>query len=734
MSETYPSAAEDTSNVPTKKRKLRKGTQSCWECKRRKIRCTFAAPTDATCDGCKSRQKKCISQEFPDEIAPAKKGADRLDRIESLVEQLAQWDGADTSHLNQSGRGRTAQRTQNSLGASAAIANPGPELENQVIGDLDGLSSALLKAWPSQEDLDIILDVPIHVSILFHGVVFQPYSKFSSGKMASPQCMLQPPLAGSHPVLIARKLLLLATLLQGIQPSSIDRLVSLSLDHRDLMSRVFNIATRLVTSNDELINSLEGIECVMMESMYLNNAGTLRRAWLANRRAMATAQIMGLHIGTKNSPTLLENETRDRIDPEYMWFRIVLTDRYLSLMLGLPQGTHENVFASPEALDKCNDVERMERMEAVASSLILQRNSTERIDPAMTREIDKILRDAAAMMPPRWWLMASDPTTITDSGVKAFEESVHLMNQFAYYHLLVRVHLPYMMLPSSIESSYDYNKMTAASASRSIVTLFVSFRSSCLDNTYCRGVDFVTFIGSIVLCLAHIEARRQFNVSDGKGTSVFQSLQHQRLSDRGLLERTLEIMESMAKTHHDTIAQKISSILRPLLAIEDNSFRGGCYHVCASSEANEQESHFIGNTSETFHALHIQIPYFGIIQIEHHPPLPNAADSVQLGGLPVSQEPDVELVTLHRPTSPCNRHSGVKTPQTRPVGYEFSVNQPVNADWQAIPSSLNTDDTPENYLNLLVPGLEAGIDDWALQGVDMALFSNLTQGSTDSAH
>ncbi|KAI0886563.1 uncharacterized protein GGS22DRAFT_115181 [Annulohypoxylon maeteangense] len=737
MSESYPcgnpSAAEGT---PRKKRKLRKGTQSCWECKRRKIRCTFAAPTDTTCDGCKSRQTRCISQEFPEEIASTRKSINRLNRIESLVEQLVQRDSADTlhtSHLDQSGRDATVRRAQDPSGLSKAVATSGLELESQATGDLDGLSHTLLEVWPNQEDLDIILGIPVPVSILFHGVVFRPYSDFFSGQMSSSRSMLQPPLPKSHPVLVARKLLLLATFLQGIQPSSADELVSLSSDYHDLMSRVFNVATRLVTSDDELINSLEGIECVMIASMYLDNAGTLRRAWLANRRAMAAAQMMGLHTST-SSPTILESETRDRIDPDYMWFRIVLTDRYLSLMLGLPQGTHENIFARPEALDRCMDVERMERMMAVASSLILQRNSDQNPDPAATRKIDKMLQDAAAMMPPRWWLIASDPTTITNNGAKAFEETVRLMNQFAYYHLLVRVHLPYMMLPSSIEPSFDYSKMIAASASRSIITLFVSFRSSCLDTMYCRGVDFVAFIGSIVLCLAHIEARRQLNANSGKGINVFQSLQHQRLSDRGLLERTLEIMERMADTYHDIITQKISSILRPLLAIEDNSLQGDYYHVHTSSDANKQESQCIGDTSEAFHALHIKIPYFGTIRIEHRPSLPNPIEPVPCGSLPVSQQPDAGLVTLHEPVSPPNQDKGGKTPKSRPLGYEFSINEPVNADWQAVPSSFDTSGTQENYLNLLVPGLEAGIDDWVLQGVDMALFSNLTQGSEESAH
>jgi hypothetical protein len=50
-----------------KRRKIRKGTQSCWECRRRKIRCTFATPMAAVCDGCRSRSTTCVGQEYCDQ-------------------------------------------------------------------------------------------------------------------------------------------------------------------------------------------------------------------------------------------------------------------------------------------------------------------------------------------------------------------------------------------------------------------------------------------------------------------------------------------------------------------------------------------------------------------------------------------------------------------------------------------------------------------------------------------
>lgn len=81
-----------------KRRKLRKGTQSCWECKRRKTRCIFAAPSEPTCVGCKSRRTKCVSQEFDDDISVARGQTERLDRVELQVAQLVNQAG---NHLSQ---------------------------------------------------------------------------------------------------------------------------------------------------------------------------------------------------------------------------------------------------------------------------------------------------------------------------------------------------------------------------------------------------------------------------------------------------------------------------------------------------------------------------------------------------------------------------------------------------------------------------------------------------------
>lgn len=59
----------DTMSPPhAKRQKLRKGTHSCWACKRRKMKCVFDPFDNTICKPCQIRGSKCVSQEFPEDV------------------------------------------------------------------------------------------------------------------------------------------------------------------------------------------------------------------------------------------------------------------------------------------------------------------------------------------------------------------------------------------------------------------------------------------------------------------------------------------------------------------------------------------------------------------------------------------------------------------------------------------------------------------------------------------
>jgi len=121
-----------------------------------------------------------------------------------------------------------------------------------------------------------------YVSVFFHG-------------LETPETLLQPPDPKSHPALIAKHMLYLATFLQHLHPAVHEEIKGLSETPKVIVQRLANTAISLVTTNDELIGSIEGLECVKLEAAYWLNWGNLRRSLIVMRRAVVIAQLMGLH-------------------------------------------------------------------------------------------------------------------------------------------------------------------------------------------------------------------------------------------------------------------------------------------------------------------------------------------------------------------------------------------------------------------------------------------------------
>lgn len=596
------------------------------------------------------------------------------------------------------------------------------------------LSRALVAAWPSEQDIRIIHALPVGLSAHLFSGICTPYSGSMHQDPPSPQQMLHLPQQGSHPVLIARKLLILGTFLQGVLPSSMTDLGGLSIPCHDIMSRVVETAVRLVTTNEDLIGSVEGIQCIMLEAMYQIYAGNLHRGWMAARRAITVAELMGLHRGL-DSPSLkiLEPETRAILDPVHLTFRLVEMDHFLSLMLGLPHTSLEAHFANPAILEGCQRIDRMQRIHCAAAGRILQRKDR---NSEYTSEIDNLLQKAAAEMPPQWWLRP-DLASSHSHGAEVLHDTVRLMDQFTHYHLLIRLHLPYM-LRFSPDNRHDHYKITAINASRETLARYVDFRISNRAHFYCRGLDFLAFIASTVLCLAYIDYYKQRN-------SIFNFLVHSRPSDRGIMERTLSIIESMIGPDKDPIASKIACFLNNLLAIEAKASTGSIYSYSINSTiVNGRDG--LGYDSELTNGgkvLHVYIPYFGTINLERDSSLavpalseragtPTALDVGTFSSSQSGEAPEQPLSgsTFHSPSNEIDNLYSHPAPQI--ISHQLterssSPQQQQLAHADEGPSPFNNC----NYNNIAGPQSSelvepAGKDiDWGLQGVDVALFESL---------
>ncbi|KAJ5403377.1 hypothetical protein N7509_003248 [Penicillium cosmopolitanum] len=720
----------------SKRRKVRKGTQSCWECKRRKVRC-ITSHESFTCDNCRRRKTSCIAQDLPDRPVPPAcdtQVEDRLSRVESLIEQLI--DKSDTSHPPTAEDINNLQANAPSSKDSNHRNHPPQSHTRQLLSsktpfatDHTALIDDLIAVWPSRDNIEAICTLPVGFSMHLQCCVCASYT-MPNRNPPSPLDILQLPPSKSHPVLFARKLLMLGALLQAIVPSSHQQLDSRGISCAGLLSRVIERATRLVTTNDELVRSIEGLECIMIEAQLHNYSGNLHRAWLATHRAVSVAQIMGLHRGL-NSPSLKfhEPETRANFDPKHILFRIIEMDLYLSLMLGLPNSSLQAPLATPKALEGCLPIERIQRTHYEVSRRIIQRSNAEINSVEETSEIDRILQNTAAEMSPQWWLMPSFAVGNSDKK-ELFDDTIRLMVQFSHYHLIIRLHLPYLVR-SLADHKYDRNMITAVNASREILSRYIAFRSSNPVNFYCRGSDFLAFVSIVVICFAQIGSHSQNDRAIQAERMSFTILAHSRLSDRGIMERTLAILLSISNGERDSIVSKLSHLIRHLLAVESDAANGKLYSMSTSaSDEGDDESTVKSNSNGR--VLRIHIPYFGTINFE-----PGAGSS-SVSRTPMQSElhtstwvSDVLLADQLADSiyGPCSSDVCPLTPNTHLSQIQKSqqsLNSPEVALSESQGPNFNNTSPVREQAPMTSPSLDTSTYyDWDLQGIDLALFDSL---------
>lgn len=748
-----------------RRRKVRKGTHSCWECRRRKIRCQYAAPDDTICIGCRTRGSSCRSQEFPDESpspqqVPEKKVTQRLDRLEGMMEQLmthvmaapegsalgshgshngsqinndrarshhsSSIDASDSggpsplgqcpvnaglitddemalerikrlyrdptevvAHVCPTAAGKqgygeldvldmsTADDTpvaallgiQDSLSHGNVLPNPQGNSSSQSPGSADAtgsnanspgnggnntnpttndnnetaaksatveysdpvtaiwarhlnLSKLLHSLFPAQEDIDTITaGAPAqYVVTLFHSK-----HDIANGRSEAPEKLREIPPVKSHPTVLGRRLLQIALCMQQMGPCFVlQNKLNMPDNLSEMINRISGVVCHTITSNDELIGSVEGLECLVLLGQQQANAGQLRKAWLTYRRAMSLAQLMGLDRGNTRAlkscdPT---SDARTRPTPEMLWYRINECDRYVSLLLGLRAGTQDDEDQKPSDDDNDTDtpVEKLEKAHTLLTGRIIERNhskmSLEQSYKA-TQAIDCSLKMAAARhLDASWWEVPTyDPYARPEFTFKEMERSVA---QVHHHCILILLHLPYMLrgdnpaateartraastspacrnisspshsvsttaatdadaaatanlhLPSDGKSmgcggGLAYSKAACMQSSRAVLQRFVHFR--LVNNTAfsCRHVDYASLIAAMTLIIGYL-GPRPAATSD---LDVLDNFDNQLRKDRAMVEQVRERMEHIGKTNKDKLSRESAATIQQLLPVLD---------------------------------------------------------------------------------------------------------------------------------------------------------------------
>lgn len=486
------------------------------------------------------------------------------------------------------------------------------------------------------------------------------------------------------------------------------------------MERLSNLAIRLVTTDDELLGSIESLECVMIESVFHANVGDLRRSWLAGRRAMNIAQIMGLNrMGHKAQYQILDSSLN--YHPQFMWFRILFTDRYLCLMLGFSQGSLDRSMGSEELLTSDTPVGRLERIHCVVASRILERNESRSNfeDLTLTRAIDMEMQGAARSLPSKWWLTPDMSSRLTDAQ-ELFWNTRRIFAQLMHYNLLNQLHLPHMLHSPSASRSLAYSRLTCASASREILSRFITLRSFNGFAYSCRTADFLALMAALTLLLAHLDSRRH-------PTDAGDLLAHHYHSDRAMIEKIQENMDEFNRLHSDALSARSTDLLRRLSTLDADTTNSTLRKVNVIKEAGGA----LTSNVEINTIVSVDIPYFGTIEISQE----GTSKEISKAG-PASATASGPAKSPQGVSPPCTPvQSQINTVMSAEDGISIAAGcSPSDAHLEPL-AALGTNEV-ELYDSQLLqqeqyPGLVADREDWVFQGVDSFFFETLLDGTSN---
>ncbi|KAK4031636.1 transcription factor sdnS [Parachaetomium inaequale] len=684
-----------------KRRKVRKGTHSCWECRRRKIRCQFDSENDAACLPCQARGSPCRGQEYADTPRLAQQQdrgvAQRLSRLEDLmaklVDRIIPGEVPGASSLSSQSWNSSPAPSEITLEASASA--PGP---------IDALMSAAAEESPLQAALGVhgraTRNRQPHTTLTPQS---EPTREEASPRNAAPKyedvCRTLYPLfprqqdvtaivqATTVPFFVTSLFssYLDTTLGKSEAPDSVSiippetshtKVLRLRKPLKEQMLHIIATLSRLVTSDDDLVGTAEGLQSLVLLGYWHSNAGNLRKAWLSFRRAMSLGQLMGIDQGSSRSLQFVDPglSTARRPTPQGLWYRINSCDRSLSLMLGLPVGSTDDSFAAENSMEQDTPMERLAKLHAVISKRIIERN-TNKSAPVdiVTQIIDGDLERAHAFMGHKWWTMSSlGPSDA--SQVEVEQQMTRMVLQIQHFDLRIILHLP-NMLRSPQDNRHDDSRSACAQSSREVLRRFLSFREQYSSAWACRHIDYSALVAAMTLLLSYL----------GQPTSRHNT---QPDEDRKLIEVVRGRMQHVALLNHDRLSQESADTIGRMLPVLDMRDASQC--------------------------LHFDVPHLGTVNI--HPSFKSLPSSIHAEE---SCDPLAHDASTHFGTS--------ASLSVKPMCMDFDTTKPLSprsaATWAHQDSYLYIDTHLQDEAADVQVAADG--DDWVFQGVESSYWSLL---------
>ncbi|KAL3466970.1 major facilitator superfamily domain-containing protein [Aspergillus heterothallicus] len=511
---------------------VRKGTKSCTECRRRKVRCVRIPEDAPTCRQCVERNTSCLAQTSSSRPRQAQRlpSRYRIAQLESQVTRLTKivngievkLGGKPSLQLEQaadhsSGSDDSDPESTNSEGLIAEepshlrslFQNDFITLEHEETLDRKTKASAALrerirpalqKLIPSREETAEMLVVTYDWLQMIASMLPQPASPDSQKALLERYDeMCQPDV---DVVALASWLLTVAITAQQVPQQNNAPSPSLSSQRRLSFSRtVADTVEALVLSHDRLVGTIPGLGLGLHWVRLQMGRGNPHGGWLKLRHFFALAELMGLPKAVQSarqkkvSGGAVDEETAKKAQ---IWELMCTIDRMAGLFLNLPPYTGRFSLLAPPSIMVDGVVQPsiyLRRIMDIApktydlDDLSGAQGSTSKLYTAAL-EVAREARELAAEAPKSWWTVNMTDELKPD----------HIV-QFFHYCTLMKAHLPIALRQEKSEE-YLYSRLACIDACELVAHRYRFIRSKLPSGFFTlRMLDLQAFTAGVLLLL-----------------------------------------------------------------------------------------------------------------------------------------------------------------------------------------------------------------------------------------
>ncbi|OTA52565.1 hypothetical protein K449DRAFT_440667 [Hypoxylon sp. EC38] len=513
-------------DVGPPRKRLRRSTRSCYQCRRRKVKCQLTDENVETCAECVKSGTQCTIQPYETELGTGS-SPDNESRIESLLKRLV--GSLERSPPDDLSAAPTSPWDDSLLRLIADQTLPTADSHDTSIPQPPNMQDAkesLAALLPSTQDAFTIVT---NTTAWLWGAETPPGSVLKADDTF--RLLDVAAVSRGSAMHIAKTLLLFALYMQQLPanlhgqflgPQSVERSIELIVERVKLFT---------ISHEDEFF-SLDGVECLTLLSLIHLNNDAIRKAWMTFRRLLDIARLQGLQdsfcLSARNSSSS-DIGLRRRL-----WLSIVCGDCYCSLLLGLEPGLGIAPFGSddewndPSAEDDANILRRI----CLIAARVAQRNAVGLCQEQHTlQKIDEALNRLQHSMPSSWW---RPPSFNPDRPLHSIDEPNRLICQLWFFQTRIFAHLPIALGKYTPDS---FNSLESCmEASRITLHRYLGLQRARDHLSRCRSVDRSAFLAAVVLLLSKVQLRQHKMLSTASSYD----------SDQALLEQVTDSFEAVA--------------------------------------------------------------------------------------------------------------------------------------------------------------------------------------------